>query len=78
MGIRYIQLKIARYRIECLASLNAKQGKREQSARLWGAGERFREDIGSPLPPASQEDHDRIVAAARQIVGDAAFSAGGR
>src|SRR4030095_7186799 len=45
-----------------------------QAARLWGAAERLRDEVGSPLEPAERPGHDRQVAAARTALGnDAAF-----
>ena len=45
-----------------------------RAARIWGAAERLREEIGSPLHSQDQRDHDGSVGAARAALGDdAAF-----
>jgi hypothetical protein len=41
-----------------------------RAARIWGAAERLREEIGSPLHSQDQRDHDGSVAAARAALGD--------
>jgi hypothetical protein len=61
--------------LEAIAALNARENKMEPAARLWGAAERLREEIGSPLPPAEREEYDCAVSAARQARGDEAFLA---
>jgi hypothetical protein len=46
-----------------------------RAARIRGAEERLREEIGLPLQSEEQRDHDRSVAAARAALGDdAAFN----
>jgi predicted ATPase/DNA-binding SARP family transcriptional activator/Tfp pilus assembly protein PilF len=47
----------------------------QRAARLWGATQALREQIGAPLPPSAREEYDRDVAAARVVLGDEAFSA---
>jgi predicted ATPase/DNA-binding winged helix-turn-helix (wHTH) protein len=45
-----------------------------RSARIWGAAERLREEIASPIVPPDRPQYDRQVAAARAATGDdAAF-----
>ena len=45
-----------------------------RAARIWGAVERLREEIGSPLTPDDQSRYEPQVAAARAAFGDdAAF-----
>ena len=45
------------------------------AARIWGAAEQLRAEIGSPLAPAAKARYDPHVAAARAALGDdAAFS----
>ncbi len=52
----------------------AGSGDSLRAARIWGAEERLREEIGLPLQSEEQRDHDRSVAAARAALGDdAAF-----
>jgi len=46
-----------------------------QAARIWGAAERLRAEIGSPLAPGAKARYYPHVAAARAVLGDdAAFS----
>jgi hypothetical protein len=46
-----------------------------RACRIWGAAERLREAIGSPMPPGDRPDYERRVAAARAAMGDdAAFT----
>ena len=41
-----------------------------RAARIWGAAERMRQEIGSPLPPNERLRYDRRVAKARAAIGD--------
>lgn len=61
--------------LESFASLSATQDKREQAARLWGAAERLRAEIGSPLALDERDAYDCDVATAQQALGEAAFAA---
>jgi tetratricopeptide (TPR) repeat protein len=61
--------------LDGLAELNAIQEQEEEAARLWGAAERLREEIGSPLVPDERDGYDRNVAEARTKVSEEAFSA---
>ena len=63
------------YCLESFASLSVGDDNRVLAVRLWGAAERLREEIGSPLAPAEQEEHERAVPAARQALGEEAFDA---
>ena len=68
------RLQIA-YSLEGLAALVAGLGAPLSAARLWGAMEQLRGEIGSPLPPNDQPRYDRRVAAARAVLrNDAAFA----
>ena len=53
------------YSLERLAAVDAALGNALRAARSWGAAERLREEIGSPLPPNERTQYDRRVAAAR-------------
>lgn len=60
--------------LEGLAAVVAALGKALCAVRIWGAAERLREEIGSPLSPNELPGYDRRVAAARSVLGDdAAF-----
>ena len=61
--------------LEAFAGLAADQENPERAARLWGAAEALREEIGSPLAPNDREAYEREVAQARQVLGEAAFAA---
>ncbi|MCW3096470.1 MAG: hypothetical protein JWL77_2088 [Chthonomonadaceae bacterium] len=47
----------------------------QKAARLWGAAQSLREQMGAPLPPSARDEHDRDVAAAHVALGDEAFPA---
>lgn len=65
--------------LEELGELSFRQGEGPESvrraARLWGAAAAMRTSIGSSMLPARQGEHDRLVAAARVTLGEAAFQA---
>jgi predicted ATPase/class 3 adenylate cyclase/Tfp pilus assembly protein PilF len=62
------------YSLEGLATVMAAHGSSLRAARIWGAAERLREEIGSPLPPNERPHYGPRVAAARAALGDdAAF-----
>jgi predicted ATPase/DNA-binding winged helix-turn-helix (wHTH) protein len=57
-----------------LAAVVASQRDSLKAARIWGATERLRAQIRTPLPPCERSGYDRYVAAARLASGDdAAF-----
>jgi predicted ATPase/class 3 adenylate cyclase len=60
--------------LEGLAAAVATVGSCLRAARVWGAAERLREEVGSPLSPNERTRYDPRVAAARAALGDdAAF-----
>jgi predicted ATPase/DNA-binding winged helix-turn-helix (wHTH) protein len=62
------------YALEGLAAVVASLRDSLRAARIWGATERLRAEIGTPRPQNEISDHDRYVAAARIASGDdAAF-----
>src|SRR5262249_33704772 len=62
--------------LEGLAAAEAPRGQKIPAARLWGAAERLREEIGAPLPPNERPRYEQQVAAARAALrDDAAFDA---
>ena len=62
--------------IEGLAAIASASGEHREAARLWGASERLREEIGAPIAPSERAGHDRAVAGARAASADAtAFDA---
>ena len=60
--------------LEAFAGLAADQENPERAARLWGATDALREQIGVPLPPNNREVYERKVAAARLALGENVFS----
>ena len=58
--------------LEGLAAVVAALARFLDAARIWGAAERLREDIGSLLPPNEKTRYDRRVAAARTGLRDSA------
>jgi non-specific serine/threonine protein kinase len=62
------------FSLEGQAAVIAALGDSPRAARIWGAAERLREEIGSPVPPNEKPRHDGRVATARAGLGDdAAF-----
>lgn len=62
------------YSLDGLAAVIAALGGHLRAARIWGASERVREEIESPLSPDQRLEHDPRLAASRAAVGDdAAF-----
>jgi len=47
----------------------------ERAAWLWGAAEALRQSIGARPAPAARATHERLMAAAREQLGEAAFNA---
>jgi tetratricopeptide (TPR) repeat protein len=64
--------------IECLeglAEVATMWGRAERAAHLFGAAEAWREVINSPLSRAERSTYERVVAAVRAQLGDAACAA---
>jgi non-specific serine/threonine protein kinase len=61
------------YCMEGLAAVIAVMGRPIQAARLWGAAQKLREQIGTSLSTADRADQERRVAAARAQLDEAAF-----
>jgi hypothetical protein len=60
--------------LEGLAQTCLRAAAPDRAARIWGAAERLRQEIGAPLPPGERPRHDHQVAVARAaIADDAAF-----
>lgn len=57
-----------------LASADALEGHSQRAARLWGAAERLRTSIGARPAPAARATRERLMAAAREELGEAAFA----
>lgn len=58
--------------IEGLAGVAFASGDPVRAARIWGALERLREEIGVPLEQSERPHRDRKIAAARAALGDGA------
>ncbi|GAA2616275.1 BTAD domain-containing putative transcriptional regulator [Actinomadura fulvescens] len=61
---------------EGLAGAAAIAGDASLGARHLGTAAALRDGVGAPLPPAERGDVDRVTAALRTALGDAAFDAG--
>jgi predicted ATPase/DNA-binding SARP family transcriptional activator/Tfp pilus assembly protein PilF len=61
------------FSLESFASIAVTQNDVPRAARLWGAAERLREDIGSPLPPSWRSRYERFVATAKEQCGETAW-----
>ena len=59
---------------EGLAGVVAAQGEPAWAARLWGAAETLREVIRAPIPSVERANYERSVAAARERLGEQAFT----
>ncbi len=64
-----------RHTIEQLAEVAAACGESARAARLFGAAEAFRDQIGSTLAPSTHARYEPYVAMARATLGHDAFSA---
>jgi tetratricopeptide (TPR) repeat protein len=60
---------------EELAGIATATGREERAARLLGAAEALREELGLPLSPADSPAVEATAAAARAALGDEAFEA---
>ncbi len=58
-----------------LARVAVVQGRPQQAARIFGAGEKFFEEVGLRLEPADRAEFDRNVASALASLGEEAFAA---
>jgi predicted ATPase/DNA-binding CsgD family transcriptional regulator len=61
--------------LEGLAAVAVERGEAERAARLLGAAAVLRGSSGLSLPPTDRAGYERLVAAARAGLGDAAFAA---
>jgi tetratricopeptide (TPR) repeat protein len=61
------------YSLEGLAAVHAARGEAKRAAEVLGAAHAAGEPSGVHLEPFEQELHDRAVATARALLGDAAF-----
>jgi len=59
--------------LEALAAVAEEQGQVERAARLFGAAEALREEVGAPLPPADRARYERYVAAVRAGLDEETF-----
>ena len=58
------------FSLEGQAAVFAALGDSQRAARIWGAAERLREEIGSPVPPNERPRHEARVTAARAVLPD--------
>jgi hypothetical protein len=65
---------VAQY-LEGFAKLAVGAGQVHHAARLFGAAEAQRDQIGTAVPPVERADYDRAVALTREQLDPAAFSA---
>jgi tetratricopeptide (TPR) repeat protein len=61
--------------LEALATLAAYRGDPTRAARLYGAAEAMREEIGTTVLPYEVTEHERGVMSAREALGDEGFAA---
>jgi predicted ATPase/DNA-binding SARP family transcriptional activator/Tfp pilus assembly protein PilF len=60
--------------LEAFANLNAAEEIPEKAARLWGAAERLRDEIGSPILSSDQDEHDQHVTQVRATLDEEDFT----
>jgi DNA-binding CsgD family transcriptional regulator len=63
------------YCLEGFAGLAGARAQGERTARLWGAAEALRSDIGAPVPPDARPYYERSMAAARARLEEGAWEA---
>jgi non-specific serine/threonine protein kinase len=63
------------YCLEGFAGLAGARGQGARAARLWGTVDALRISIGAPLPPEPRPYYERSMAAARTLLGEAAWEA---
>ncbi len=63
------------WNLEELAGWRSDVGDPLHAVRIWGASQRLRDEIGSPLSPNEQLRYEPRVAGARAAIGDDAFDA---
>jgi predicted ATPase/DNA-binding SARP family transcriptional activator len=61
------------FSFESLATIAATQQDFSRAARLWGAAEVLREEIGSPIPASWRPRYERFVATAKEHVDETTF-----
>jgi predicted ATPase/class 3 adenylate cyclase len=66
------RLSIA-YGLESIASTFARAGFPEQSASIFGAAERLREELAAPLPPSEHERYEKGLFVSRQALSPETF-----
>ena len=63
------------YCLEGFAGLAGARGQGARAARLWGAAEALRTNIGAPLPLDARRLYERSMVAARALLGEGAWEA---
>jgi len=61
--------------LEGMARVAAMQGRPDRAARLLGVSAALREEMGTPLSPIVQGDHDFTTNSTREAIGERAFEA---
>ena len=61
--------------LEVLATLAASRGDHARAARLYGAAEAMRDEIGTTVLPYDVADQERGVMSAREALGEEGFAA---
>jgi hypothetical protein len=60
--------------LERVARLAEAESVPERAARLLGAAQALREQLGAPMPPVERPDYERFVTAIRTALGEGAFN----
>ena len=61
------------YCLEVLAGIDAAEGESSRAARLFGAAEWLREEMGTPVESFNKERYDRDVAMVRETLEETVF-----
>src|SRR5450755_2480462 len=61
--------------LEELGTVAALQGEVAWAARLFGAAEALREQLGAPKPPIERSEHEAQIATVRAALGESSFQA---
>jgi hypothetical protein len=56
--------------LEGVAAATSASGDPVRAARIWGAAERLRDEVGAPLPLSGRPRYEQFITAARAALGD--------
>lgn len=68
-------LRVMAHSLDRLAGLASLEGQHEKAACLFGVADTLLQSVNAKLPTYNRQEHERFEAAARQMLGDARFTA---